>query len=129
MSVYDGVATRALRTITAKGAAVTFPGANVGGSAPVYDPATDTFSGGSAGAQVVGRAVQIESDPDRFRALNLVLVNPVTLMIAAAGLAVTPALGMQFAWAGITYTIKDKDEVAPDGTPIIYIVTGTAGPA
>ena len=121
MGQYDAVAQRALAAIAKKGGAVTFPGT---GTAGTYNPLTDTWSGGSAGADVVGRAVQIEGDLDRFAALKLVLSNPVTLMIAAAGLTVTPAIGMPFIWAGVRYTIKDKDEVAPDGTPILYTVTG-----
>lgn len=121
MGKYDAVAQRALATIAKSGAPVTFPGA---GTAGTYDPLTDTWSGGAAGTDVVGRAVQIEGDVDRFATLKLVLNNPVTLMVAAAGLAVTPAIGMPFVWAGITYTIKDLEDVAPDGTPIIYTITG-----
>lgn len=122
MGKYDAIAQRALETITKKGGPVTFPGA---GTPAVYDPATDTWSGGSSSV-ATGRAVQIESDPDRFAALKLVLTNPVTLMIAAAGLSVTPAPGMQMTWAGTTYAIKDVDPIAPDGTPIIYTVIGSA---
>jgi len=125
MGQYDAVAQRALAAITRKGGPVTFPGT---GTPPTYDPATDTWSGGAAGADVVGRAVQIDGDPDRFAALNLVLVNPVTLMVAASGLTVTPAVGMLFTWGGLTYSLKDKEEVKPDGqTPIIYVVTGSTG--
>jgi hypothetical protein len=120
-SIYDAVSSRALATITRKGAAVTFPG----GGAPIYDPATDTFSGGG-GTAVTGRAVQIDGDPDRFAALSLVLVNPVTLLVAAMGLAIVPAPGGTFVWAGKTYTIKDVEPVAPDGTSIIYTITGDA---
>lgn len=129
MSVYDGVATRALKTITAKGAEVTFPGAAVGGTEPTYDPLTDTWSGGSAGAAATGRAVQIDGDPDRLKALNLTLVNPVTLMIAAKNLGVTPVPGKSMTWAGKTYSLVDIQDVGPDGVPIIYVVTGTAGSA
>jgi hypothetical protein len=126
MSQYDAVAQRSLATITKKGAAVVFPTA--GGTQPTYDPATDTWSGGSS-SSVTGRAVQIDGDPDRWKTLSLILVNPVTLMIAASGLSITPAIGMTFMWpeSGTTYTIRDKQEVAPDGTPIIYVVTGSAG--
>lgn len=122
MSKYDAVAQRALATITRKGGVVTFPGTASGG---IYDPLADSFSG--AGSEdKTGKAVQIEGDPDRFAALNLVLTNPVTLMIAAHGLALTPVPGMAFTWAGVTYSTKDADAVAPDGTPIIYVIIGSA---
>jgi hypothetical protein len=119
-SIYDPISQRALDTISKKGATVTFPGTNTGA---VYDPATDTWSGGSTTA-VAGKAVQTKGDVDRFKALNLVLVNPVSLLIAAKNLAVTPLPGMTFTWAGKNYTIKDVDPVAPDGVPILFKVTG-----
>jgi hypothetical protein len=121
MADYSAVARRALAAIAKKGGPVTFPGA---GTPATYDPATDTWSGGSAGSDAVGRAVQIDGDPDELIALNLVNVDNVTLMIAASGLTITPAVGLTFEWAGRSYTIKKKDEVAPDGTAIVYVVTG-----
>lgn len=121
MSIYDAISARALKTIAKKGADVTFPGTNTGA---VYDPATDTWSGGSSSA-VTGKAIQTTGDPDRFAALNLVLTNPVTLLVAASGLAVTPAPGMTFTWAGINYTVKDVETTAPDGVAILYKMTGS----
>ncbi|HXG70335.1 MAG TPA: hypothetical protein VNJ04_06935 [Gemmatimonadaceae bacterium] len=122
-SSYDAVSKRALTAITKKGAEVTFPGAATG--AAIYDPATDTWSGGTS-TDPVGRAVQVQSDVDRFKALGLVLNNPVTLLIAASGLAVTPAPGMTFTWAGKNYVTRDIEETAPDGVAILYKVTGEA---
>lgn len=117
---YDAVATRALATIARKGSPVTF-GATTGGT---YNPLTDTWSGGTASA-ITGQAVQIEGDPDRFAALNLVLVNPVTLLVAAKDLDVAPEPGMTFTWASKVYTIKDVDPTAPDGVAVLYTVTGS----
>ncbi|HXH43299.1 MAG TPA: hypothetical protein VNK51_05545 [Bradyrhizobium sp.] len=123
-SIYDAVSKRALVAITKKGAAVTFPGAATGAS--IYDPATDTWTGGTS-ADPTGRAVQVQSDVDRFKALGLVLNNPVTLLIAAPGLAVTPAPGMTFTWAEKNYVIRDIEETVPDGkVAILYKVTGEA---
>lgn len=119
MGQYDAIAQRSLATIKRKGGPVTFPG----GGAPVYDPATDTWSGGAASA-AVGRAVQVPGDPDRMSAMGLVLVNPVTLLVAAAGLAIVPTPGGTFTWAGKTYTIKFVEPVAPDGAAIIYTMVG-----
>jgi hypothetical protein len=125
-SKYAATAQRALATIARKGAPVTFTGSPA--SAPVLDEATGQWSGGSGpSADVIGRAIQIEGDPDRFKALNLVLVNPVTLMIAAKGLPVgVIAPGKPMRWAGVDYTIRDAgDTLAPDGEPILYFPTGT----
>jgi hypothetical protein len=71
---------------------------------------------------VVGKAVQIESDPQRLAARNLVLTDPLTLLVAAAGLSVVPTPGMTEGWAGVERTIKDVETVAPDGTPILYVI-------
>lgn len=118
---YDAVAKRALVTIGKKGTDVTFPG--TGSSGDIYDPFTETWSG-TGTADASSKAVQIQGDPDRFASLSLSMVNAVTLMVAASGLAVVPTAGMAMEFAGVTYTVKDVDPVAPDGTPIIYTVIG-----
>lgn len=121
-SIYDAVATRALGTITKKGAPVIF----TAGTAPIYSPIDDTWTGGTLGP-VTGQAVQIPDDPTQFAALGLVLVDPVTLMVAAKGLACTPTPGMPMLWAGVTYAVKYAEAVAPDGTPILWTVVGSRG--
>ncbi len=120
MSIYAPEAESALLMITEAGGIVSFPGT---ATSAVYDGATDTWSG-SPSSDATGRAVQIDSDPDRFRALGLTLANSVTLLIAALNLSVTPRPGMYITWAGITYSIKDVEAVAPDGVPIMYTVIG-----
>lgn len=119
MSQYTATAQRARATIARKGAIVTF----TRGGAAVYDPATDTWTGGSS-TPVSGVAVQIDGNPDRFAALSLVLVNPVTLLVAAQGLTITPRPGDAMLWAGLTYTVKDVKPTAPAGGGIVYEVTG-----
>lgn len=121
-SIYDPISQRALATIAKKGSDVVFPGTNTGAT---YDPATDTWSGGTS-TPITGKAVQTKGNVDRFAALNLILINPVTLLLAAKNLAITPMPGMVFTWAGKNYTIKDVDPVAPDGVPILYKITGDA---
>lgn len=116
---YASEAADALTDIQDAGAPVTFPS----GSPPVYDAATDTWSADTRGT-ASSYALQVKSDPDRLAALGLVLANPVTLLVAASGLAVTPAPGMAMTWAGLTYTIKLVEAVAPDGTAILYRCTG-----
>lgn len=119
-SIYDPVSARALVTITAKGATVTFARAGSGG---VYDPVTDTWSGGSD-APASGKAVQIPDNPLRFQALGLTTANAITLLIAASGLSITPVPGDVFGWSGTFYTAKDCEAVAPDGVPILWTVVG-----
>lgn len=121
----------ALEMIREAGSTVTFPGA-IAGAPAVYDPATDTYSGGTPPTDAFSHAVQIEGDPDRFRALSLVLTDPVTLFVAAtftdvAGVAVafTPTIGGPMTWAGVTYTVQDREPVAPDGVPIVWTLTGS----
>lgn len=121
MPAFDALTTRVLNAITDKGQDVTFPGTGT----PVYDPATDTWSG-SGGSDVKGKAVQTRSDPDKLKAANLVLLNPVTLMVAGSGLGIVPEPGMSFSWSGKTYTARLVDPHGPDGTPIYYTVTGEA---
>lgn len=125
MGRYDATAQRALAAIQRAGSTVTFPASDTG-TPPTYNPVTDAFTGGTDGEDVIGRAVQIDGDPDRWSTLGLTLSNPVTLMVAARGLAITPTVGMPFTWAGTDYIVRDVDSEAPDGVPIIFTVTGDA---
>lgn len=120
MSKYDAEASSALADITDAGAAVTFSR----GGGQVYDPATDTWSGGSS-TPVTGQAIQVKGNPDRFAALSLVLVDPVTLVVAAYGFGISPRPGDTMLWAGVTYTIKDVEPTGPDGAAIVYRITGS----
>lgn len=125
MSRYDAVAARTLKAIEKYGADVTFPG-TASGAPGTYNPATDQFTSADPNADATGKAVQIEGDPDRWSSLGLTLSNPVTLMIAASGLSVTPEVGMAIEWAGLAYAIRDVSSVAPDGVPILYTVIADA---
>lgn len=125
MSKYAGNATRALAAIERKGADVSF-GTTTG--TPIYDPATDTFSGSSA-ALANGKAVQIDNDLQQLVALSLVTEKTVTLLVAAKGLAVAPKKGMVMTWSGLDYSVDDAQVVAPAGTvvdvPILYTVVAS----
>jgi len=103
-SIYDRTAERAAKTIAKKGATV------------VFNPQTAT--------PVTGSALQIEDDPATMAALQLTTSNPVTLLVAASGLGIVPAAGMQFDWAGTRYVAKSVEALAPDGTPILFTVIG-----
>jgi hypothetical protein len=119
-SIYAATAQRALATIRKKGAPFTLTTA----SGRVYDPDLGTWTGG-APVVATGYAVQDEDDPMRFSALSLTLVDPVTLLAAAFGLAVVPAPNMALTWAGVIYTVKNVEAIAPDGTAIVYTLIGS----
>jgi hypothetical protein len=121
MSIYDATAQRILAQITRKGATVTFP-TNTGG---VYDPATDSWSGGTAGT-ATGRGVQIANDLTQLQALGIVNKTTITLLVAARGLTATPEREEPMSWAGVTYSIADVQTTAPDGTPLLYQIVGVA---
>lgn len=117
-SQYDAIAQRSLAAIARKGATVSF-----NTSAGIYDPVTDTWSGGTSG-NALGKAVQTANDLQQLVALSLVTEKTVTLLVAARGLTVTPDRGEHFTWAGVDYTIREVETIAPDGTPILYRVVG-----
>ncbi len=120
MSQYDAIASRALATITAKGGTITFSRGQTGA---VYDPITDTWSGGSD-SPATGKAVQLANNPQKFIALSLTIENAITLLVAASGLSITPIPGDVFGWSGVFYTAKSVESTAPDGTPILYTIVG-----
>lgn len=110
---YNAIAVRALATITRNGNDVTI--------------LADTWRGGSIAADVTAKAVEIPGDPDTLEALGLVALNPVTLLIAAYGLTVKFAAGVQFSWGGTVYTTKLATPLVPDAeTYILWTVVGTA---
>jgi len=127
MSLYTQDAADALADIAEAGGVVTFPGA-IPGTAPTYTEATDTWSGGTAPTDAAGSALKLDSDPNQYRALSLVLTNPITLLIAGYGLLVTPRPGMPMGFGGATYTIKNVDDLNPAGDQsILWTVIGDAG--
>jgi hypothetical protein len=83
------------------------------------------------GADVVARsfALQLEDDPAMFAALGLTLRSPITLMVAAGGLAFAPAplygtVPVRGNFAGVDFAVKACEPFAPDGTPIYFTVIG-----
>lgn len=118
-SKYDAVAGRALATIARKGSDVGF-GTGTGG---IYDPLTDTWSGGTIGS-AVGKAVQIDNDLAQLQALDLITRTTVTLLVAAKALTVVPDREMPMTWASVVYRVADVQTIAPDGTPLLYQVLG-----
>lgn len=97
----------------------------VSGEGRVYDEATGTWSG--ADVEETSVAIQKRGDPDRFNALNLVMKDAVTLLIAASPLTNPVKAGARITWMNAWYTVQDVQEVAPDGTPIVYDVIASRG--
>jgi hypothetical protein len=111
-TTYPLIATRALASITKKGGTVTLT---------VWPPT------GASTDTATGKAVKIDSDPDKLRDLGLIFANSITLLIAASGLAFAPQPGKHLmTWSdGVTYTIADVDDIKPNGiTPILFTVVG-----
>jgi uroporphyrinogen-III decarboxylase len=111
-SIYDETSTDALADIAEAGAPVVF--------------LADAWKGGTIAADVTGSMVEIPGDPDVYQSLGLIESNPVTGIVAAWNLGITPSFGTQFRWAGTVYTTKLATPVAPDGTPIIWTIVGVA---
>lgn len=102
------------------------------GAGQAVDPDTGLITGG-ADISAAGVALQIEDDPEQFRALGLTLRSPITLMVAASGLAFAPAptyatgsstVPVTVTWAGNVYAVKSAEPFAPDAYPIYYTVIG-----
>jgi hypothetical protein len=108
---YNTIAKRALATITKKGATCTL--------------IADAWKSGDIAADIAAKAIEIPGDPDTYQALNLVAMNPVTLLIAAYGLTARLKAGVQFRWGGEIYTTKLATPLVPDGeTFILWTLVG-----
>jgi hypothetical protein len=110
---YAAKASRALKTITRKGATVTF--------------LANDHQGGSITTSTPAKAVAIEGDADQYVALGLVKRNPVTLIVAGSGLSISLAQSapIAFTWGGVTYGLEQAEPIAPDGaTVIVWTVVG-----
>lgn len=110
-SIYDTDAADVLAMIAEAGAPITF--------------LADQFRGGVIASDVTGVAVEIPGDPDTLTALGLVERNPVTLLVPAKGLGITPAPGVAFVW-GTPYTVKLATPLTPDRVPILWTIVGAA---
>jgi hypothetical protein len=92
---------------------VTFTRQNPG----TYDAATDVWTSPTA-TTITGHAIQVRGDPQRYRALGLVLTTMPTLFFSPTTYGETPAPGDTVTWTSIVYTVRDVAPIAPDGVTI-----------
>lgn len=95
-----------------KGAAVLFSHATPG----TYDPATDTSTPPTI-VSVAGRAMEIDGDPELFKALELIESESPTLLFLPDTPGQLPALGSTVPWGADTFTVKNIKCEAMNGTP------------
>jgi len=126
MGKWDATASRTLATIKRKGGIATFRSVGTDTSdTEIFDPITGLFAPapGNTAQGIDVPAIQIPSDPDRYEANGMTLINSLSLMVAAG--LVVPEPGMIVQWpkgSGKEYTVKYPEAVAPDGTPLLYLV-------
>jgi hypothetical protein len=109
----------ALLDIRDAGAAVTFTVRNPG----VPDPLTGLLTGGSS-SSVAGQGLQLPGNQERYRDLELIGRDAITLLFAATTYGEKPAIGSTFTFGGDTWTVKAVDPFMPDGTALIMNVIG-----
>lgn len=85
-----------------------------------YDEALDRFVGAST-TTIIGSAIQVSGDPQRYAALGLVLSTSPTLFFTPTAYnlrAFTPDFvvpGDIVTWNDTDFTVKDVKPIAPDG--------------
>lgn len=118
MTKYAADHAGALADLTEAGAAVTFTRTTPG----TYDAATDTHTA-PVTSSVTGSAIKVSGRPKKYEALGLKESEAPTLLFAPTTYGSLPALGASVTFGGTTYTVRDVDSVAIDGTAIIaYVV-------
>ncbi|MBA3890494.1 MAG: hypothetical protein H0X64_08180 [Gemmatimonadaceae bacterium] len=118
----------ALAELRAAGAPVTFTSWTPG----VYDPSTATRSA-RVPITVTGYALRVKPssqlDRAKYQALELITSEAVTLLFAPDEYGRLPELGATADFAGVRYTVRDREPIAPDGVAIMArIVVAGGGP-
>ncbi len=114
---YDTTHGNALSLVKRKGAAVTFTNALPG----TEDPETGLFTASSS-STVAGQAVRVAGDPKIYEALNLVEANSPTLLFVPTTFGGAVTLGSTLTWSSVSYTVRQANPIAPDGTNIAWRV-------
>lgn len=108
--------------LATKGAAVLFSHTEPG----AYDQATDTTTAPVQSA-VAGHAMEIDGDPELYKALELIGTHSPTLLFKPDTPGQLPGLGWTIFWGGETFTVKNITRLAMKGTPEAarIVVTGS----
>lgn len=118
---YDATATRALGTITRKGAPVTFTFAR-GDGTYLADIDFESYAGP---VSVFGYAIRDETTaapagaPITREGGTLIETESPVLLFAPSTPGQLPAEGMLVAWGGHTYSVVSVDPIAPAGKAVI----------
>lgn len=111
---YAATHTRALRTVTKKGAAVSFTLASPG----TYDATTDTYTSPTT-TTVAGYAVQGDAGKQR-RAGEVIGETSVVLLFTPSTRGSLPLAGYAVTWNSATYSVvRTFREINPDGAGVI----------
>lgn len=95
------------------GAAVTFTLQSPG----TYTATTDTYASPSS-STVTGTAERVTGDPERYKALELIESEAPTLEFVPDTYGDVPPQGATVSFGGVTWTVRDVQPVAPDGSAV-----------
>lgn len=104
----------ALADLAEAGSAVTFTFATPG----TYTASTGLFSGETT-TTVTGAAIRVTGNPLRYQALGLTQTEAPTLLFAPTTYGSLPVLGASVVFGGVTYTVRDVEPLALDGTALL----------
>lgn len=101
----------ALADVTEAGTSVTFTRGT-----GTYDEATGLVTPGST--SITGSAIQVQGDPDTYKALTLIESSAPTLFFTPGTYGDLPSEGDKVTWAGAVHTVRDVAPLRPDGVAI-----------
>jgi hypothetical protein len=103
--------------VARKGAPVVFTSSETASTGSTYDGATDTstITPATPGDQFPGNAMEIDGDPELYKALSLIESENPTLLFTPTTVGSIPPLGAFGVWGGNTYTIKNRKFLAMNG--------------
>lgn len=114
MTAYASDHAAALADVRTAGTPVTFTVTTQG----AQDPATGFFPNPTV-STVAGFALRVKGDPQRYRDLGLTESEAPTLLTVPSTYGGTPALNASVTFGGQTYTVRDVEPLAPDGTAVL----------
>ena len=100
--------------LLAAGAAVSFTHLTAG----TENPLTGVFTAPTSSV-VTGAAVQVKGKGLLYQQLQLIESESPTLLFSGQTFGGLPKLGDTVVWNGLTYTVRDVNEIAPDGNAIL----------